>query len=182
MIAGTKRIPKDRIAAVIGRNGITRREIEEKGHVSLRIDSEEGEVSIIQKDDALNATLTASVIQAIGRGFSPEKAFLLFEEDYTLYIISLREFAKPGSHRIGEIKGRLIGRNGRTRQIIEEMTSTHISIYGDTVSIIGDYISIEYGKEAVMRLIAGSKQRTVYQYLEKQVKNIKLKKLEESFK
>ena len=59
---------------------------------------------------------------------------------------------------------------------------THISIYGDTVSIIGDYISIEYGKEAVLRLISGSKQRTVYQYLEKQVKNIKLKKLEETFK
>ena len=59
---------------------------------------------------------------------------------------------------------------------------THISIYGDTVSIIGDYISIEYGKEAVVRLISGSKQRTVYQYLEKQIKNIKLKKLEETFK
>ena len=59
---------------------------------------------------------------------------------------------------------------------------THISIYGDTVSIIGDYISIEYGKEAVIRLISGSKQRTVYQYLEKQIKNIKLKKLEETFK
>jgi ribosomal RNA assembly protein len=180
MIAGTKKIPRDRIAAVIGKNGITRREIEEKGHVSLRIDSEEGEVSIIQKDDALKATLTASVLQAIGRGFSPEKAFLLFEEDYTLYVISLREFAKPGSRRISEIRSRLIGRSGRTRQIIEEMTSTHISIYGDTVSIIGDYISIEYGKEAVMRLISGSKQRTVYQYLEKHVKEIKIKKMEET--
>ncbi|EQD33033.1 KH domain protein, archaea, partial [mine drainage metagenome] len=154
----------------------------ERGHVSLHVDSEGGEVSVIQKDDVLKATLTISVIQAIARGFSPEKAFLLYEEDYSLYIISLREFAKPGSHRISEIKGRLIGRNGRTRQIIEEMTVTHLSIYGDTVSIIGDYISIEYGKEAVMRLIAGSKQRTVYQYLEKQIGNIKLKKFEESFR
>ncbi|EQD37523.1 RNA-processing protein, partial [mine drainage metagenome] len=60
MIVGTKKIPKDRIAAVIGRNGDTRMEIEERGHVSLHVDSEGGEVSVIQKDDVLKATLTIS--------------------------------------------------------------------------------------------------------------------------
>ena len=182
MIIGTRKIPKDRVAALIGKNGETRRLIEKTSETKIIVNSQEGEVSVQQHGNPLKATITLSVVTAIGRGFSPEKAMLLFNEDFTIYVISLREFAKPGSHRISEIKGRLIGRNGRTREIIEEMTMTHISIYGDTVSIIGDYISIEYGKEAVIRLISGSKQRTVYQYLEKQIKNIKLKKLEETFK
>ncbi len=181
MITGTRKIPKDRVAILIGKSGKTRKEIERQGDVALNVNSMEGEVSIIQRGDPLKATITVSVIQAIGRGFSPEKAMLLYVEGFTLSIITLRDFAKAGSRRISEIKARIIGRNGRTREIVEEMTSTFISVYGDTVSIIGDYISIEYGKEAVMRLISGSKQRTVYLYLEKQIRHIKMKRIEESF-
>ncbi len=182
IVAGTVKIPRDRIAVLIGKEGSTKTLIEETGNVFLEINSKNGEVSVIQRDDAMKALIALSVIQAIGRGFSPFKALYLFNEDYQIYLMSLREFARPGSNRISEIRGRLIGRNGRTREIIEEMTSCMLSIYGDTVSIIGDYISLDYGKEAVLKLITGSKQRTVYQYLEKSVKQIKLKKLEETFR
>lgn len=182
IVVGTKKIPRDRIAVLIGKDGATKSLVEETGNVFLEINSKSGEVNVIQREDAMRATITLSVVQAIGRGFSPDRAFFLYNDDYQIYTISLREFASPGSHRISEIKGRLIGRNGRTREIIEEMTSCLVSIYGDTVSIIGDYISLEYGKEAVMKLITGSKQRTVYQYLEKSVGQIKLRKLEETFR
>lgn len=182
ILAGIRKIPKDRIAVLIGKDGATKSLIEEEGHVTLEINSKSGEVSVVQKDDAMKATVTLSVVQAIGRGFSPDKALYLYSDYYQIYMISLREFAKPGSHRISEIKGRLIGRNGRTRQIIEDLTSCMMSVYGDTVSIIGDYISLEYGKEAVVKLITGSKQRTVYQYLEKSVGQIKMRKMEETFR
>ena len=64
---------------------------------------------------------------------------------------------------------------------MEELTNTSISVYGDTVSVIGDYVSVEYAREAINMLINGSRQRTVYTYLEKNAKNLRLKRIEETF-
>lgn len=178
---GNLKIPVERVPVLIGRNGSTKKRIEKMGEVGLYIDSETGEVSVTQQGDALLASVTTGVVQAIGRGFSPEKAEYLFTDTYQLIVIPLRDFAKAGSNRISQVRGRVIGRGGRTREIIEELTSTHISVYGDTVSIIGDYLSINYSKEAIMKLINGSKHKTVYRYLEKLSKDLKYKKIEETF-
>lgn len=178
---GNLKIPVERVPVLIGRKGTTKKRLEKLGEVDLEIDSETGEVSVAQKGDAILASVTMGVVQAIGRGFSPEKAEHLYTDTYQLIVIPLREFAKPGSRRISQVRGRVIGRSGRTREIIEELTSTNISVYGDTVSIIGDYLSINYSKEAIMKLINGSKQKTVYRYLEKLSKDLKYKKIEETF-
>lgn len=178
---GAVKIPKERVAILIGKDGKTKREIEKKGEVKLEIDSDEGEVFIDQKGDALKASTSLKVVQAIGRGFNPKKAASLYNDNIELNVISLREFAKPGSHRIEEIRGRLIGRGGRTREIIEDLTSTYVSVYGDTVSIIGDYLSIGYSREALMMIIQGRKQRTVYNYLEGVARDLRVKRIEETF-
>ena len=175
------RVPRERVAVIIGKEGESKRQIESVGEVKLSIQSDTGDVSIIQKGDPLKANITASVIQAIGRGFSPLNATLLYEENHQLIVISLRDFAKPGSRRMDQIRARLIGTGGKTRRVVEELTSTHISIYGDTVSIIGDYVAVEYAKEALNMLINGSKQRTVYTFLEKSARELRLKRIEESF-
>lgn len=175
------RVPRERIAVIIGKDGESKKQIEAIGEVKLSIESDTGDVTILQKGDPLKANITASVIQAIGRGFSPLNATLLYEENYQLVVISLRDFAKPSSRRIEQIRARLIGTGGKTRKVVEELTSTHITIYGDTVSIIGDYVAIEYAKEAINMLINGSKQRTVYTYLEKSARELRLKRIEETF-
>lgn len=175
------RIPMERVAVIIGKEGESKRQIESVGEVKLFIQSDTGDVYIIQRGDPLKANITSSVIQAIGRGFSPQKATLLYEENHQLIVISLRDFAKPGSRRMDQIRARLIGTGGKTRRVVEELTSTHISIYGDTVSIIGDYVAVEYAKEAMNMLINGSKQRTVYTFLEKSARELRLKRIEESF-
>lgn len=175
------RIPKERVAVLIGKEGHTKSEIEKKGEVELLIDSEEGEISIVQKGEALKSVISESVVQAIGRGFNPNIAILLFEENAQLIVISLRDFAKPGSRRIKQIRGRIIGRDGRTRKIIEELTSTFISVYGDTVSIIGDYLSVQISKEAINMLIQGRKHSSVYNFLERSARELRLKRIEESF-
>lgn len=174
-------VPRERLPMIIGKEGQTKRKLEKLGNVALNIDSTGGVVSVEQKNDALKANLSLSVVQAISRGFNPEIAFTLFNDYMQLIVISLRDFAKPGSRRIEEIRGRIIGRGGKTRRVIEDLTSTHISVYGDTVSIIGDYVAIQYSREAVSMIISGKKHRSVYQFLEKKVKEIKFKKMEESF-
>ena len=175
------RIPEERVAVLIGKKGSTKKLIERIGECNLLIDSETGIVEVQGRGDPLKSVITNSVIQAIGRGFNPEKALLLYQENFQLAVISLRDFANPGSKRISQIKARLIGTSGRTRQIVEELTTTAISIYGDTVSIIGDYVSMEFAKEAVTMLINGSKQRTVYTYLERNARDMRIRKIEESF-
>lgn len=175
------RVPRERIAVIIGKDGESKKQIEALGEVRISIESDTGDVMILQKGDPLKANITASVIQAIGRGFNPISATLLYEENYQLIVVSLRDFARPGSHRIEQIRARLIGTGGKTRRVVEELTSTHISVYGDTVSLIGDYVSLEYAKEAINMLINGSKQRSVYTYLEKSARELRLKRIEESF-
>ena len=175
------KIPEERVAVLIGKKGSTKKIIERIGECNLLIDSETGIVEVQGRGDPLKSVITNSVIQAIGRGFNPEKALLLYQENFQLAVISLRDFANPGSKRISQIKARLIGTSGRTRQIVEELTTTAISIYGDTVSIIGDYVSMEFAKEAVTMLINGSKQRTVYTYLERNARDMRIRKIEESF-
>lgn len=181
MIIGTIKVPQDRIGAVIGRNGDTKKEIEKRAGVELSINSDLGDVSVSQKGDAVLAHQSLSVLHAIARGFSPEKATLLFDQDYYLNVISLRDYAKPGSRRMDQLRSRLIGTSGKTRRVIEEITSTLLSIYGDTVSIIGDYVSLDYATTAVQMIISGRKHRTVYQYLESSSQELKFRKIEEGF-
>ncbi|BAB60344.1 hypothetical protein [Thermoplasma volcanium GSS1] len=175
------RVPKDRIKVVIGKDGEVKKKIEEMGEVKLTIDTAEAEVSIDQLGDAVKSSIAKNVVQAIGRGFNPGKAMLLFEENMQLVIISLREFAKPGSSKITQIKARVIGTGGKTRAIIEELTGSYLSVYGDTISIIGDYLAVTYAEEAINMIINGKKHRTVYAFLEKRARELKYKRIEESF-
>jgi ribosomal RNA assembly protein len=178
---GNIKIPYARMGALIGKEGSVKARIQEEGRARLDIDSENATVTIFQKNDPLRALMAMNAVQAIARGFNPEKAMLLFDDSVQLIVISIKEFVNKDAKRIKEIRGRLIGKEGHTREIIEEMTGTYISISGNTVSIIGDFISIQYAREAVNMILQGRKHKTVYSYLEKNVGELKFRKMEESF-
>ena len=73
------RIPTDRIGALIGKSGNTKKLIEKKCSVSLDIDSEGGEVMITTKKltEDIEPFKAVEIVSAIGRGFSPENAMRL---------------------------------------------------------------------------------------------------------
>src|SRR3989442_14094937 len=88
-------IPKDRIGVLVGPKGSVKARIQDKLFVDLKVDSETGNVDIGLKPDSpdpSNALRAKDLVQAIGRGFSPDRAFTLFNEDFTLGIIDLHEF------------------------------------------------------------------------------------------
>jgi len=68
------------------------------------------------------------------------------------------------------IKARLIGREGLARELIERLANVEISIYGKTISIIGNATNLNVARHAVINLLQGSKHGNVYSYLEKQRK------------
>src|SRR5256885_6330019 len=91
----TALIPKDRVGVLVGLRGAVKSAIEEKLSVDLKIDSPSGAVEIGVKPDAPDpsgALQAKDIVLAIGRGFSPERAFRLFSEDNTLDIIDLHDF------------------------------------------------------------------------------------------
>ncbi len=176
------KIPRERIGVLIGPNGSTKEYIERKLPVKLDINSETGDVIITLKEGAEDPSLlfkARDVVLAIGRGFSPERAFRLMEdEDYILEIIDLRSILGRSESALRRIKGRIIGRDGKTRQIIEEMSGALISVYGHTVAIIGDFDQASVAREAVNMLINGSEHATVYRFLQRKRQEIKRRRFE----
>lgn len=156
------KIPDERISIIIGKNGQTKKKIEEKCRIKLRIRDDEVEIS----GDAENIFFAVDVVKAIGRGFSPRKALQLAKDDYALYVISLRE-ALPTEKAIERMKARIIGEKGKIKTEIESATESFVSVYGHTVAVIAKIDTIEYAKEAIYKIIEGAPHSTVLSYLSK---------------
>jgi len=174
------KVPLDRVGVVIGPNGVVKRKIEDACEVSLRIDGKSGDIEInsTNPSDPSGLLKAQNVVNAIGRGFSPEKAFMLFSDERFLDIIDLREYLGKSAENIKRIKGRIIGRRGKTWKLIEELSGVNLSIYGHTVAIIGSLGRIEIAKEAVKMLIQGSQHGTVYAFLMGKKRELKRAKIE----
>ncbi len=170
------KIPRERIGVLIGPGGSVRKRIEGELGVRLRIDSRSGDVEISLRNeggDISKLYQALNVVRAIGRGFSPERAFRLFDEDTLLDIIDLREYVGKSENALKRVKGRIIGREGKTRRLIEELTGVYVSVYGHTVSLIGTFDQLLVAREAVTKLIKGSQHKTVYNYLFRAVRDLK---------
>lgn len=172
------KIPKERVGVLIGKSGETKRELEDRTKTRIEVDSESGEVFISSTDeteDPLAVWKARDVVRAIGRGFSPERAFRLLEEGETLEVIDLTDVViGSDKNALPRVRGRIIGRKGRTRELIEEMSGTYVSVYGKTVAIIGNPIQVEVAKSAIEKLIRGSKHGSVYRFLERRKRDIDL--------
>ncbi|RLG03851.1 MAG: RNA-processing protein [Thaumarchaeota archaeon] len=180
-------IPRERIGVLIGPQGSVKRRIEEALGVKLLIDSGSGAVRIElvkrpeEGGDPVALFKARDVVQAIGRGFSPERAFRLFEDGMILSVIDISDYIKPTRNNLVRVRARLIGREGRTRRIIEETTHTHVSIYGDTVSIIGEVEDVKAAEEAVIDLINGAPHSAIYKKLNEYARLRKLGGLKPRF-
>ena len=176
------KIPKERVGVVIGPEGRTKKSIEDRLSVELQIDSEAGDVNILMKEGATDPSMlfnAKDVITALGRGFSPEHAFrLVRDQEAVLDILDLRAVFGKSEADIKRVKGRIIGMNGKTRAIIEELTDTNVAVYGHTVAIIGTIDQLQVAREAREMLIKGSMHGTVYRFLHRKRRELKKKKLE----
>jgi len=176
------KVPRDRIGALIGPDGRVKASIEKELSVELRIDSQSGDVEIKLTPAAQDPTVlfrAKELVTAIGRGFSPEHAFRLLEDDESvLEVIDLRETFGRSQSEMKRLKGRIIGKEGKTRRLIEELTETNVSVYGHTISIIGNMEHAEVAKEAIRMLIRGSLHHTVYRFLQRKRSEFKKKKME----
>lgn len=165
------KIPKARIAVLIGKSGEVKRQIEAETSTKMSIDSEEGDVSLTA-ENGLDLYSAREVVKAIGRGFNPNVALLLLKGDHLFEVIDLSAHAAT-KNRFTRLKGRIIGTEGKSRRLIEELTECHLSIYGKTIGIIGEPDNVVSARKAIEMLVKGSMHSTVYRWLEKRRKQIK---------
>jgi ribosomal RNA assembly protein len=158
------------MGVVIGREGETKAKIENAFNAHLIIQSQSGVVEIIPREGSEDPTTVLrarDVVLAIGRGFSPERALQLVDDDIVLDVIDLRETFGKNESDIARLKGRVIGREGKIRRLIEEMTDAKVSVYGHTISMIGEYETVTAAREAIELLLKGKQHSTVYKLLRK---------------
>ena len=174
------KIPQDRVGVLIGPKGATKRMIQKIAGIKIDIDAEEGDVLIHDErdgSDPLKALQIIDVIRAIGRGFSPQQSLRLFEDDEYLEIVELKDVVGSRNNQLTRIRGRLIGENGKTRKIIEDLTGVSMVIYGNTVGLIGDSVSLPVARHAVELILNGSEHATVYHYLESQRPRLRISEM-----
>ncbi len=175
------KIPKERIAILIGPEGKIKQYIEERLQVKLDIDNE-GSITITLNEQANDPSLllkAKDVATAIGRGFSPEIVFrLIRNEDEIFVMVDLRQIFGRSESDIRRIKGRIIGADGKTRKLIEELTEANLAVYGHTVGIIGSFEQADIARNAIQMIIEGCQHHTVYKYLQRKRTELKKKKLE----
>lgn len=161
---GEIKIPKDRVAVLIGTKGITKRMIEKKTGTQLKI-SKEGEV-LVGGEDNLHIYITTTIVRAIGRGFNPDIAVQLWKDDIALEIVDIRDFSGKSEKKLQRIKARLIGTKGKAWITLEKNTNTSIVVYGKTVAIIGKVEDVQMARRAVEKLMQGAPHSNVYNFID----------------
>src|SRR5215213_3626368 len=102
------KIPQERIGVLIGKGGKVKQQIEERCGVKIEIDSETGDTMIIGNSsaDRLEAFRAVEVITAISRGFSPQRAYLLFDDEELIFQqIDLHDYTGKSSNALERVKG-----------------------------------------------------------------------------
>ncbi|WP_121744221.1 KH domain-containing protein [Natronorubrum halophilum] len=167
------KIPQDRIGVLIGEGGETMREIESKAEVRLDIDSENGSVAVETIGDPVLGLKGPDIVRAIGRGFPPEAALRLLEDEIMLFDLVDIDAAARNKTDMKRKKGRLIGEGGRTRELMEELTGADVVIYGSTLGIIGAPREVEVVRSAAEMLLDGAPHGSVYSFLEEKHNEMK---------
>jgi ribosomal RNA assembly protein len=165
------KIPKDRLAVLIGTKGEVKKMIEDETKSKITIDSNEGEVRI-SGEDSLGLFSAREIIKAIGRGFSPEIALHILKSDYSFELLNIADYIGNSKDAARRLKARVIGSEGKTRRYIEQTTETNLSVYGKTIGIIGEAENVMLARRGIESLLAGSTHASVYKWLEKKKKEL----------
>lgn len=161
-------VPEDRIGVILGKEGENKKRMEEKCGCKIFLSKN---IITLECPDSLSLMKIKNVITAIARGFSPEIAMKLTEnEDLVFESIDLSQIIPEKAMQ--RILGRIIGKEGTMRKQIEDMLNVHLSIYDKFVSIIGEFENVTIAREAINMLINGAQHSRVIKFMEKKRRDL----------
>jgi len=160
----------EEISNIIGKRGEKIREIEKILKIKVKINDK---IIINRGESDLNDFELVNIFDALALGFKAKEAALLKDPEYLFEKINLKIAVRPSRRKI--IKARIIGKEGKTRRIIEELTGCHAIIFGNYIGLIGKHENLTAAKRAIQKLVRGQRHEAVYNWLQQETK-----KLEES--
>jgi len=173
------KIPRDRVGVLVGKKGEVKKYIEHKAGVRLEISSD-GDV-IIKGHDNVMIYDVKTIVQAIGRGFSPDVAMQLFNEQNVFELLDVTDYAGKSKKRLDRLRGRVIGESGRSRMAIEDLTETNISVYGKTIGIIGEMEMVALARQAIDMLLSGAPHGVTYRMVENKRREMHRRRIESMY-
>jgi hypothetical protein len=82
-------------------------------------------------------------------------------------VLDIIEIKGMNDRRAEAVRGRIIGAGGKARRILEIFTGCSVSVYGRTISLIGNPEQVQFGRRAIEMLISGATHKYVYKFLER---------------
>lgn len=120
----------------------------------------------VNHDDSVKELDVKRVIEAISMGFNLSIALQLFKRTpYRFEKINIRNQTR-NRKEFNRQKGRIIGKNGRTKELISELTETNIIINKDSVGILGTLDDVLKARKSIYQIIEGTPHSRVYNDLE----------------
>ena len=139
-------------------------ELEKKLKVKILVKGQNTSISSLSNNE-IDEYFAERVLLALDYPFLVEDALLLLNEDYLFEIIHIKDYTKR--HDLKVINGRIIGSEGKTLRVLQDLSNSLIAVKDNSVAIIAHSEDFENARQAVISLIKGSKQANVYARLEK---------------
>lgn len=127
--------------------------------------TEEGDLQL--EGEGGSEWFAETVLSALALGFEYKKALKMLNDEYFLEVIDLNAAMWGKKNRIEQMKGRIIGTEGKAKATLEELSGCWLSVTEDKVALLGRYEDLKDAKEGVLKLLEGKAHGTVYAFLEK---------------
>ncbi|MEI6058702.1 MAG: hypothetical protein WCP89_02925 [archaeon] len=143
--------------------------------IKVKVEAVKPSGRLVINGKQVDCYIVEKVLRAVDFGFDVEDAMLLKSDDFSLEFIDIKEH----THRknLKEVRARVIGREGKAKNTIEELTGSVIVVNANTVGVIVDSNHVDSCLQGLTSLIQGAKHGNVFAYIEKQ--NAKLRQIDE---
>jgi ribosomal RNA assembly protein len=138
-----------------------KKELEDK--LNVKINVKNTDVSV--EGDETDTYFACRVLEAMDYPFLVEDALLLKSENFMFEVIPIKDHTKRHDYEV--IRGRLIGKKGKTLKVLQDLSDCEIAVKDNNVAIIGPAEFFDEARQAVISIIRGSKQGHVYSNLER---------------
>lgn len=139
--------------------------IKRKLEKALEIKITTSEKNLVIDGTPENEYFAEKVIEAINFGFPYSHAIEIKNVGSMFEILNIKNYTPRKDFAI--IRGRIIGKDGKTLKTLTGLTNCHFEINLNSIGIIGLPEEIKIAREGLISLIRGSKQANVYSFLEK---------------
>lgn len=119
----------------------------------------------LESENVLDLLKLKKIFECFDFGFEFKDCICLLDEDYVFEKIDLKDYAKS-LKRILVLKGRVIGRKGKSKNLIENYSNSKILIKEKEVGILGKWNEVDLAKKAIEMILKGAKHGTVFKFLE----------------